>query len=800
VAIFVVRILETRPKSDKIIHSLPGKIRNEEFPLPGVFGLPRQRSTAVPGLKRSRWTQLKASAGQRLRWLWHPSLYASILFGVLLGRALGASNLAPFGIAFYAAVRGAGYQGPEAIPAALAVLVGAALAVPERFPWVALSILTCHLLAPVLRVGRSGSSPLSAAVLAAVGVALPAAGLYARTNLVMLAFWIGFTGIVALVFTMGMSDTLSGRLRLLTPGQSPVPAIILLAAAICGLMDLEPIRGFSVMEVAAGLVVLGCAYAGGAPVGAAAGAVLAVTQLFTSFKVDEIVLPDHMPLQSMAYVVGGMLGGTFRELRKVGTGLAFGLGLVTYAMVTPLGPEELAMLALSTGASILLFWVIPASWVGALPAAMAGPPGGGTQREASAELVEPLILTDRITGMSRALKEISRTLEQVAAVSAPQHEDEVAPHIERVTNRVCRGCSMFQHCWERQREATNQVFTDLWAQLGHEGQLNPHNLPEVLEEICIKPEQIVTEINYLYDTQRANSHFERKLEEGRAVVVDYLKNVSRMMDRFVDEVGQAPGKPRHEAAPMLRAVSGVARLPKKGGHISGDSYAGEPLGPDRYLLALSDGMGVGRAAAMESRQCVNLLREILKAGFATDVAVKTVNSALLLHSPEESFATVDLALLDLTTGRAEFVKVGAAPSFIIRGRDVSTVKASSVPVGIINQVQVEPEFRNLRPDDIVVMITDGVWDVSKDDVDKERWILEHLRRERSDDPEEVAESLLARALELMPDTGDDLTVLAARIDALSGAPAPPERRTSTQWAPVRRAPRLQPRPGDKQKD
>lgn len=765
-----------------------------------MFGLPRHSSTAVPGLKRSRWTQLKASVGQRLGWFWRPSLYASILFGFLLGRSLAASSLAPFGIAFYAAVRGVGFQGPDAIPAALAVLAGAALAVPDRFAWVALSILTCHLLAPVLRVGRSGPSPLGAAVLAAFGVALPAAGLYARSNLVMLGFWVGFTAIVALVFTMGMSDTLSGRLRLLVPGQSPVPAIILLAAAICGLMDLQPIRGFSAMEVAAGLVVLGCAYAGGAPVGAAAGAVLAITQLFASFRVGEIAVPDHMVLQSMAYVVGGMLAGTFRELRKVGTGLAFGLGLVTYAMVTPLGPEELTMLTLSSGASILLFWVIPASWVGALPAAMAGPPGTAAQREARPEAVEPLVLTDRITGMSRALKEISRTLEQVAAVSVPQQADEIAPHIERVTNRVCRGCSMFHHCWERQREETNQVFADLWALVGHEGQLNPHIVPEQLEEICIKPEQIVTEINYLYDTQRANSQFERKLEEGRTVVVDYLKNVSRMMDRFVDEVGQVPGKPRHEAAPILRAVSGVARLPKKGGHISGDSYAGEPLGPDRYLLALSDGMGVGQVAATESRQCVNLLREILKAGFTTEVAVKTVNSALLLHSPEESFATVDLALLDLTTGRAEFVKVGAAPSFIKRGRDVTTVKVASVPVGIINQVQVEPEFRNLRPGDIVVMITDGVWDVSKDDVDKERWILEHLRRDRSDDPEEVAESLLARALELMPDTGDDLTVLAARIDALSGTQATPERRSSAQWAPVRRAPRLQSRPNDSKTD
>lgn len=765
----------------------------------GVVGLPRQSASGVPGLKRSRWTQFKAAAVRRLGWIWQPRLFAGILFGFLLGRALPDSNLVPFGIAFYAAVRGAGFSGPDAIPAALAVLVGSYTVVPGQLPWAALSILVCHLLAPVLRIGRSGPSPFGAAVLAAFGIAFPAASMYGRSDLVMFGFWVGFTGIVALVFTMGMSDTLSGRLRLLAPGESPVPAIILLAAAVCGLAGLQPVRGFSVIDVAAGLLVLSSAYSGGPSIGAAAGAVLAITLLFTSFRPGDISVPPDLIARSMAYVVGGMLGGTFRELRKVGVGLAFGLGLITYAMVTRLTADQLAVLALSAAAAIGLFWLTPRAWLGSIPAVLAASaitvrPGEPVRG------LDPTALTNRITGMSRVFKEISRTLEQVAAVSSPQ-EEQPAPPIENVAGRVCSGCSMYQHCWEKQFDTTYRVFADLWTRAEQEGPLNPKRMPEDLASICIKPDQVLADINYTHENNRTHSSFERKLEEGRTVVVDYLKNVARMMDRFVDEVNQTPDHPRLEVPPALAVQSGVARLPKKGGHISGDSYVGEPLGADRYLMALSDGMGVGRVAAAESKQCVTLLREILKAGFATDVAVKTVNSALLLHAPDESFATVDLTLLDLATGRAEFVKVGAAPSFIKRGSDVTMVKAASVPVGIINHVQVEPEFRILRPGDLIVMITDGLWDISKDDVDKERWILDHLRRDKSTDPEEAAESLLARALELLPETGDDLTVLAARIDAADGVRPAPDRRPGSHWAPVRRAPRLQPvRPADKQKN
>lgn len=759
----------------------------------------QREAVSVPGLKRSPWTRFKRGLGKRFGFLWHPRLYTGLLLGFLLGRALPASQVAPLGLAFFAAVRGAGF-GRAALPVGLAVVAGAWSVLPlPQVMWVWLGVLFCQAAGSVFRIGRNGPSPLGTAMLAAATAAVPSVMAFGRGPAIPLVFWAGLAGVLGLVFTMGITDVTTGRF-LVRSGESPVPAIVVVAAALCGLDGLTLLGQLPLRDVAAGVLVMVSAYAGGPPLGTAAAAMLGVSLLLTLFGADQFVvdLPAEglgalLAYKGMAYVVAGLLAGTFRDLRKVGVGIAFCLGLVTYGMVFLPTLTDLWAFAYSAGVATLLFWALPARWVGGVPASLMGPaPVAGAPDRPLSDPDSPDFL-HRVQSMSRVFKEVSRTFEQVAAVEAPV-EPEPPKAFEPAIDRVCHTCSLHDQCWKREFARSYQLFSDLWTQIEEEGPLTGPPFPEALERHCIYPDRVASTLNYLQDLHRSRDRWERRLAEGRTVVSDYLRNVARMLDRFVDDTGA--GVKRPEAQPVFRVASGVARLPKRGSHVSGDSFLGEALGADRYLLALSDGMGVGRDASVESKQCVRLLHEILRAGFATEVAVKTVNSALLLHAPDESFATVDLALLDLGTGRAEFVKVGAAPSFVKRGSDVTVVKMASVPVGIINQVDVEPEFRVLHPGDIIVMITDGIWDVSALEHDKERWILQHLAREISSDPEEIAESLLARAVELMPNAGDDMTVLVARIDPLSGSDQAnqPARTSGGSWAPVRLARRSEPRP------
>lgn len=208
----------------------------------------------------------------------------------------------------------------------------------------------------------------------------------------------------------------------------------------------------------------------------------------------------------------------------------------------------------------------------------------------------------------------------------------------------------------------------------------------------------------------------------------------------------------------------VAKVPKEGSVLSGDSQCVIELPDAKVALILSDGMGTGPNAAIESEAVTANLRQLLQAGFDKDFAIRMVNSILILKSPEDSFATIDVVILDLLSGTGEFVKVGAAPSFIVRGRDVLVVKGESLPAGVLNTVEVDTSKVVLQNGDVLVMATDGIIESPKKIANKEEWVSNMLRAIESDDPQIIANTLLGRAIE---STGgiasDDLTVMAVKI-------------------------------------
>jgi stage II sporulation protein E len=209
--------------------------------------------------------------------------------------------------------------------------------------------------------------------------------------------------------------------------------------------------------------------------------------------------------------------------------------------------------------------------------------------------------------------------------------------------------------------------------------------------------------------------------------------------------------------------TGMAVAAKNAEDISGDACVAQPVSRGRTALILSDGMGSGEAAAKSSRQTVDFLQKLLTAGFEVDTAVKTVNSMLLLKMPGDRFSTVDMAVIDTFTGEAEFLKVGSAPSYIKRVREVTIINPASPPVGILEQVDVRPVRRVLAPGDIVVMVSDGITDVVHG-AGKEHWVANFLRRSGSERPQDIADRMLREAMELSGGVAkDDMAVLVARI-------------------------------------
>ena len=195
--------------------------------------------------------------------------------------------------------------------------------------------------------------------------------------------------------------------------------------------------------------------------------------------------------------------------------------------------------------------------------------------------------------------------------------------------------------------------------------------------------------------------------------------------------------------PLLRAEIGAAAEAITGGDVCGDTTWSGVLGDGRFLAALSDGMGHGENAALASRQTVELLRLCLDAGYTRQQTLTAVNGMLLLGSGGERFATADVLTIDLWKGHAALDKLGAAASWVYHNGELSRVTGDSLPLGIIEEIDLSGSQLRLDAGDAVILLTDGVEDAFRSCQALEEALLNALSCES---PVQAAESLLSSAL------------------------------------------------------
>lgn len=201
-----------------------------------------------------------------------------------------------------------------------------------------------------------------------------------------------------------------------------------------------------------------------------------------------------------------------------------------------------------------------------------------------------------------------------------------------------------------------------------------------------------------------------------------------------------------------------AVIPKDGEQLCGDSCESFLDGNGRALMIVSDGMGCGGSAAVESQLASTLMSRMLHAGFGFDTAMNVANSAMMMKSNDESFATFDIAAIDLYSGRAEFLKAGAPPSYVRRSGRAERVTENSMPAGILQGARLERTEARLSRGDLVVLVSDGV--APEDDA----WLLKELEQFDGGNLRAFTGALARKAKELRTDGhDDDITVLAAMV-------------------------------------
>ena len=303
---------------------------------------------------------------------------------------------------------------------------------------------------------------------------------------------------------------------------------------------------------------------------------------------------------------------------------------------------------------------------------------------------EPIARGDDVGAVRTRLEQMAGGLDQMRQmlleIQLPPIDESAL--IARVRERACGGCPSRKTC----RQRLDPMPTSLLHMPLFENAALP--IP------CKKPGRMVLELRRAQEQLRSLRADRDRQGEYRQAVEDQFLYLSNFLQQTADSLPLRPGPARFR--PEAAACSAGKEA------ANGDRCIWFSGTQDRYYLLLCDGMGTGMGAAQEGKAAGNLLRDMLSAGFPPAYALRSLNSLLVLRG-RAGAVTVDLAEVELDTGRASIYKWGAAPSYIIRDGKAEKIGTASPPPGLsMTEGRETVERLSLRRGEVLVLLSDGV--------------------------------------------------------------------------------------------
>lgn len=210
-------------------------------------------------------------------------------------------------------------------------------------------------------------------------------------------------------------------------------------------------------------------------------------------------------------------------------------------------------------------------------------------------------------------------------------------------------------------------------------------------------------------------------------------------------------------SPQYALAYGVATCAMDGSRASGDTFSVQNVAYDKTMLVLCDGMGSGERANFNSTSTIGMIENFYKAGFNNNAILSLINKILATYNGE-CFTCLDLAMVDLTAGVIDIIKLGSSQSMLIRNQKCHLIGGGALPLGIVEEATPFTDRHIIMDGDILVMFTDGIADY----LGTEK-IFEIITNSVTINPEQIAENILSAATS--GGAKDDSTVMVAKIYA-----------------------------------
>lgn len=212
-----------------------------------------------------------------------------------------------------------------------------------------------------------------------------------------------------------------------------------------------------------------------------------------------------------------------------------------------------------------------------------------------------------------------------------------------------------------------------------------------------------------------------------------------------------------------RVLTGVTQLSKDGEAVCGDLFSVIRLEKGKDIFLLTDGMGSGKTAMEEGKQTLELMEQLLDAGFHEEETLRLANSAITFGIERTMYSSIDLLSFNLFTGVMKIMKAGSAATFIVKRDRVEVIRSRTLPAGLLWEVEFDVLYKKLYDGDSVVLVSDGILD-SVDGENPEDELKGWLSAVYGENPKQAADKVMNWALEQAAGARrDDMSVMVLHI-------------------------------------
>lgn len=536
-------------------------------------------------------------------------------------------------------------------------------------------------------------------------------------------------------------------------------ASLLVCTALVSLKGIK-VFGLSITNILSVMLVLFLGWKHGMLIGATSGITIGVTLG---------IITASSPVLVASYAISGMIAGLLNRFGKIGVivGFCVGNAILTYVATGNTVPvitireiliAALGLLVIPNDTKINIEDIIPQ--VKCFPVTSGALEGETTQKLNT--------VSETIADMARSYNDSARDVLEGQDIEEENKEtfvDDLFTNFEDIEENI----------FYDDLADNEQIAYDIYDELIKNNEMTDEKLVKILEDNSnSKIEQdevtkknindIVRLINATYRIHKLNILWKVREATHKKVLANQLGGVSKVISDLAEDIEEESKTEEVKEKYVIEKV--ILTKTKSKSEISGDNNLTQKLEDGKYMLAISDGMGSGKQANKSSNTVISMLQKLLSSGFDKEVSIGLINSSINLNSTEETYATIDLSIVDLENGNIEFVKNGACPTFIKSKNKVETVKAISFPAGMLDKIDLVVYDKDLKENDIIVMCSDGILESNTEYENKEVWLKNMLENIETDDIDKIANIIITEAV----DNGlgiakDDMTVIVAKLCA-----------------------------------